>query len=379
MKIGFDAKRAYHNYTGLGNYSRDLISSLLKCYPLDEYHLYSPKENKNKRLFFLKEYVNVFSHFPKSYWNKKFKSFWRSLFLERYLLQDKIEIYHGLSNEIPKRKKGGGIKYVVTIHDLIFKRFPDTYKVIDRNIYDRKFKYAALNSDKIIAISEQTKRDIVSFYGVSPHKIEVVYQSCHENFKKKYKHSTKEAVRVKYNLPESFLLNVGTIETRKNLEALIESIPLMENTLPIVVIGGKTDYYEFILTKIKELKIPKSRVVFLENVSITELPVIYQLATLFVYPSIFEGFGIPIIEALYSGIPVITTKGGCFSEAGGQFSLYVDTQNYLELAEAIDKLLLDEKRQKKMIIEGEKYVKKFDSQIITQQLHELYKTIIREG
>ena len=375
MKIGFDAKRAYHNYTGLGNYSRDLIHSLLSFYPNDEYHLYSPKDSVNSRFSFIDDYSNVFSHFPKSKLHKIFSGFWRSVFLEKVLIDDKVVIYHGLSNEIPKRKKGSSVKYVVTIHDLIFKRYPDTYKSFDRKIYDEKFKYAALNSDRIIAISEQTKKDIVSFYKIAPNKIEVIYQTCHKNFKKEYASEFKEKVRSKYSLPTDFLLNVGTIETRKNLNALIQAIPTMNNDLPLVVIGGKTKYYNFLLTEIEKLKIDKNRILFLENVSIEELPAIYQMAKIFVYPSVFEGFGIPIIEALYSNTPVVTTKGGCFSEAGGEYSLYVDTQDSLELGNAIDKLLLDEKRQKEMILEGQKYVSKFDSKLLTDQLHKLYESL----
>ena len=376
MKIGFDAKRAYHNYTGLGNYSRDLIQSLLKYCPENEYHLYSPKNGNNPRLQFITEYNNILTHFPASNLHQVFKGLWRSVDLEKFLIQDQLEIYHGLSNEIPKRIKGSKVKHVVTIHDLIFKRYPDTYKFLDRKIYDKKFKYAALNSDKIIAISEQTKRDIVQFYDVDPSKIEVIYQTCHKNFKKQYSEDFKEKVRKKYNLPSNFLLNVGTIETRKNLNALIQAIPTMKNNLTIVVVGGKTKYYDFLLSEIKRLNIDENRIIFLENVSIEELPAIYQMANIFVYPSVFEGFGIPIIEALYSKTPVITTKGGCFSEAGGTHSIYIDTQNYVELGDAIDQLLTNQAQQRQMILEGEKYVQKFDSEKLTNQLCSLYERML---
>ncbi len=292
------------------------------------------------------------------------------------MIKDNIDVYHGLSNEIPKRVKGSKVKSIVTIHDLIFKRYPDTYKSFDRKIYDKKFKYAALNSDKIIAISEQTKRDIVEFYNVSPNKIEVIYQSCHNNFKKYYSDKFKEQVRKKYDLPNEFLLNVGTVEKRKNLNTLIQAIPTMKNNLSIVVVGGKTKYYDFLLSEIKRLNIDKSRVLFLENVSIKELPAIYQMANIFVYSSVFEGFGIPIIEALYSKTPVITTEGGCFSEAGGAHSIYVNTQDSLALGNAIDQLLSNQEQQKKMILEGEKYVEKFDSKILTNQLYSLYESML---
>ena len=159
MKIGFDAKRVYQNYTGLGNYSRDLVRNLLTYYPQHQYFFYAPKVVENERVAFLKTYDNVVIRTPKSSLHKTFKGIWRSIDLDKELTKDGIAIYHGLSNEIPKRVKESKVKHIVTIHDLIFKRFPDTYNAIDRNIYDRKFKYSALNSDKIIAISEQTKQD----------------------------------------------------------------------------------------------------------------------------------------------------------------------------------------------------------------------------
>jgi len=375
MKIGFDAKRAYHNYTGLGNYSRDLIQSLLAYYPNNQYHLYSPKNSNNARLKFIKNHNNISEYFPKTKWYKLFKGLWRSIYLEKLLIQDELDIYHGLSNEIPKRIKGSKVKSIVTIHDLIFRRYPNTYKSIDRKIYDKKFKYAALNSDKIIAISEQTKRDIVEFYNVSPSKIEVIYQTCHHNFKTQCSDEFKEKVRQKYNLPNEFLLNVGTIEKRKNLNVLIQAIPTMKNNLTIVVVGGKTKYYDFLLSEIRRLNIDKNRVLFLENVSIEELPAIYQMAKIFVYPSVFEGFGIPIIEALYSKTPVITTEGGCFSEAGGVYSIYVNTQDATALGNAIDQLLTNKAQQEKMILEGTNYVSKFDSKTLTNQLYSLYESM----
>ncbi len=375
MKIGFDAKRAYQNYTGLGNYSRDLIRNLLTFFPENEYHLYAPKITENPRFDFVNLYKNVHLHSPNSPYHKRFKGIWRTLDLEKVLLNDKIDVFHGLSNEIPKRKSNA-VKYIVTIHDLIFKRFPSTYNAIDRTIYDIKFKYAAQQSDKIIAISEQTKQDIVDFYQIPSSKIEVVYQTCHQNFKHQYSKEEKEKVRTKYNLPKQYILNVGTIETRKNLNALVQALPLMKNKIPLVVVGKKTKYINFIKVQMQKLKLSESQVLFLENVSIDELPAIYQMAEVFVYPSIFEGFGIPIIEALYSKTPVVTTKGGCFPEAGGQYSKYVDPNNFQELANTVDEVLNNKALKNKMKEEGFKYVQKFNPELLSQQLMNVYKKVM---
>ena len=377
MKIGFDAKRAYHNYTGLGNYSRDLIKSLLQKNSQDEFFMYSPKSAKNPRFSFIEGKENIHKRFPETPIHKTFKGFWRSINLEKFLLKDGIEIFHGLSNEIPRRRKFGAerIKYVVTIHDLIFRRFPRNYRAIDRRIHNIKFKYASRNADVVIAISEQTKRDIVQYYKVPAEKIKVIYQTCHENFKKEYSEEIKQHIKTNFNLPDEFILNVGTIETRKNLNALLQAIPLMKNDLPIVVVGRKTKYFNFLKVQMQKLKIDEDRFIFLKDVTMDQLPAIYQLSTIFVYPSVFEGFGIPIIEALNSGVPVITTKGGCFPEAGGPDSVYVDTNNFAELGKTIDDLLENPAQQKLMTEKGLAYVKKFDSEELTNQLLEVYSDL----
>ena len=375
FKIGYDAKRAYQNYTGLGNYSRDLLKNVFSNFPENDYVLYTPNSIKNPRLSFLSEHDNVETRFPNSSLHKTFKGYWRSINLEKTLEKDNIDIFHGLSNEIPRRRQSN-IKYVVTIHDLIFKRYPRNYRSIDRKIHNVKFKYAAKNADLTIAISEQTKKDIVDFYKINPNKIKVLHQSCHDNFRREYPKEVITHIKEKFQLPDNFILNVGTIETRKNLNAIIQAIPIMKNDLPIVVVGRKTKYFNFLKVQMKKLKIDSSRIIFLKNVSIEELPSIYKLADLFIYPSLFEGFGIPIIESLISGTPVITSKDGCFSEAGGPDSLYINPLDYEEIAHSIDNLLSDTNQQLLMAENGKEFVKKFDPALLSKELMDIYKSII---
>lgn len=376
MNLGFDAKRAYQNYTGLGNYSRDLLRHLFEQEPDFFYYLYSPKISAHPNFKFINEHPNVKQITPTSPLDKTFKGLWRSVNLEKTLLQDNIDIFHGLSNEIPMRQPSGKVKYVVTIHDLIFKRYPRNYKAIDRRVYNTKFKYAANNADQVIAISDQTKRDIMEYYDTPEDRITTIYQTCHDNFKKEYSNEIKQHIKQKYDLPDNYILSVGTIETRKNLNGILQAVPLMKNDLPIVVIGRKTKYYNFLKVQMEKQKIDPNRFIFLKNVSIEELPSIYQMATVFVYPSFFEGFGIPIIEALHSNTPVITSKGGCFPEAAGPNSLFVDPSNIEEIADAIDSLCADEGKRNMMKIKGKEFVQKFEPNILTQQLVDVYKKIM---
>ena len=376
MIIGFDAKRAYQNFTGLGNYSRDLIENLVEIYPENEYRLFAPKEYDNPRLNFLSNNNNISSIFPESPINKTFKGLWRSINIEKSIIKSKIDIYHGLSNEIP-RIKNHKIPYVVTIHDLIFKRYPRNYRSIDRKIYNIKYKYAVKYSDLTIAISEQTKKDLVEFYNADPQKIKVIYQTCHKNFRKKYSKSSLDKVKKKFNLPNEFLLNVGTIETRKNLISILNAMTKMQNDIPLVVVGKKTQYMNFIKVQIKKINFNPDKIIFLNDVSIEDLPGIYQLSTLFIYPSFFEGFGIPIIEALNSKVPVITSKEGCFKEAGGEKSIYINPNDVEEIAFNIDECLEDSLKRKEMINSGLSHVKNFNPEIISKKLINAYSNLLQ--
>lgn len=370
MKIGFDAKRAFHNNTGLGNYSRDLIKILASYFPENEYVLYNTKPKKIDRLGNVSGLTEVM---PKTWLWKKLSSVWRQGPIVNQILEDKIDIYHGLSGEIPRNTKKKGIKTIVTIHDLIFVRYPELYSFIDRKIYFNKFKYAAENADCIIAISEQTKEDIVTFLKVDPSKIKVVYQGCHTIFKEPALKETIANLKEKYSLPEKFILNVGTLEKRKNILGVIKAIKDIDTHL--VMVGRKTSYYtNEVESYIKANKL-EDRIHHLHGIELKELAALYQLADIFVYPSIFEGFGIPIIEALYSKTPVITSRDGVFPEAGGPFSVYVNPLDVKAIKEAIEQLLKSEEKRVAITTKSHEFVQKFNDEMIAKKLMEVYTSV----
>ena len=372
MKIGFDAKRAFHNSTGLGNYSRDFIRILAEYYPNNKYYLYNPKPKKIDRL---PKLDIIIERLPNTWFWKKISSIWRQGPVVEQVNTDGVEIFHGLSGEIPRGLKEKGIKSVVTIHDLIFVRYPELYKSIDRKIYFKKFKYAADNTDKIIAISEQTKNDIVEFLNVDESKIEVVYQGCHNVFKEDFSDKDKELLKAKYKLPDRFLLNVGTLEPRKNALSIVKAIKDIETNL--VIVGRKTEYYNEIKNYITQHNLT-DKVIFLEGLSLKELAVLYQSAELFIYPSVFEGFGIPIIEALFSKTPVITTKGGVFPEAGGPSTSYVEFNNIKALETEIKDLLSNESLRERKIEEGLAFAQKFTDDQIAKEIFKVYNSLLDE-
>lgn len=375
MNIGFDGKRAANNFTGLGNYSRSLIAHLAKYFPQNQYLVYSPKIKNKPQIKAFLETKGIQLKLP------EIKGlFWRSLGIKIQLLKDQVDLYHGLSHELPIGIHKTGIRSVVTIHDLIFIRFPENYGFIDRSIYRFKTRYACKHADCIIAISEQTKQDIIHFFKINPDKIEVVYQSCDDSFKQQANEEIKSLIKEQYKLPEQYILNVGTIETRKNLLSLIRAMSYIDNKCKLVVVGKKTAYFKLVEKEIESLGL-QERVIFLKDIPFTDLPVIYQLASLFAYPSVYEGFGIPIIEALYSNIPVVAATGSCLEEAGGTDSLYVHPNDHRALSRAINTILNDSSLQTQMKEKGLIYAQKFDNENISRQMMQLYhktldKTVI---
>jgi glycosyltransferase involved in cell wall biosynthesis len=370
MKIGYDGKRAANNLTGLGNYSRSLIEHLAHQFPQNQYLVYSPKVKSAKQIdaFFEKE--NIELKLPQ---NGGF--LWRSLNILKDLVRDEIQIYHGLSHEIPFAIQHTRIKSIVTIHDLIFLRFPQYYKFIDRKLYEWKSKSACKRANKIIAISEKTKADIIDLYNIDPEKIEVIYQSCDDSFKTPLAKETLSRIKATYKLPEKYILNVGTIEERKNLKLAVQALKDVNEDFKLVVIGKQTGYFKTVEKEIEKLGL-KNRIIFLKNIPFADLPGIYQMANVFVYPSFHEGFGIPIIEALYSGVPVVAATGSCLEEAGGPNSLYVSPNDANELSTAINQILKSPQLQKEMKEKGLEFVQKFNSPLVTQQLMDCYITLL---
>ncbi|NTD99794.1 glycosyltransferase family 4 protein [Agrobacterium tumefaciens] len=370
FRIGFDGKRAANNLTGLGNYSRSLIESIAQQYPEHQYFVYSSKVKHAKQIdsFFEKE--NITLKLP-----KEGGFLWRSLNIIKDLAWDQVQLYHGLSHEIPFAIQHTRIKSIVTIHDLIFLRFPKYYQFIDRKLYEWKSRSACKRADQIIAISEKTKADIVEFYNINPDKIKVIYQSCDDGFKVPMPESTLNRIKLTYKLPEKYILNVGTIEARKNLKLLVQALKTVDQNYKLVVIGKETAYFKEIERELDRLAL-RNRVIFLKNIPFADLPGIYQMAKLFVYPSFYEGFGIPIIEALYSQVPIIAATGSCLEEAGGPNSVYVSPTDVNGLSEQINRVLANLQYQKEMKEKGLEFVQKFNSPQVTKQLMDCYSNLL---
>ncbi len=362
MKIGFDAKRAFHNLTGLGNYSRSVIQSVSNIMKNNQVYLFTPTDNTHN-FKINNNNVNTVTA-PKNY----NKAFWRLKGVNKELERLNIDIYHGLSNEIPYGIK---IKSIVTIHDLLFLKHPSFYNYIDRKIYYMKSKLACENSNFIIATSQQTKNDIISFFNIEEHKIRVIYQTCDDVFI----HHT-DNVKINPNITQQiqtpYLLYVGSIEERKNLIFLLKAINTMKKEIKLICVGKKTKYYKKISKYINKNKL-KQRVLFINDCSKKELAILYRNSRGLVYPSIDEGFGIPIIESMYSKVPVITSNQAIFKEVGGTNSYYFKKNNLDSLIQNISEIWTDSLEREKRIQLNLKHVQKFSALNQAKQIINLYK------
>jgi glycosyltransferase involved in cell wall biosynthesis len=342
MRIGFDAKRLFLNNRGLGSYARNLLYGLERYAHENHFHLYTPEVKNEYVSPSLINSENVKIHLPSGL-GKISSSYWRSGLLGSEANKEELDVFHGLSQELPNDISKFKGKSVVTIHDLIFIQHPEFYKPIDRWIYRKKVKAAVERADHIIAISKQTPNDVVAEFSFPKERIQVLYQSCNEVFYDKRSDRDREIVRAKWNLPEDYILYVGALNENKNVEIILKALKVLEGAmdLPLVIVGSGLEYRERLEEYIRKNNM-QGRVIFATdnaNPSPLELSSIYQMSSLFIFPSHYEGFGIPILEARFSGIPVIASNSSCLDEAGGVSTFYFDPTNEAELANEIESAL----------------------------------------
>ncbi len=412
IRIGFDGKRAVNNMTGLGNYSRLVIEEVgkkfhhlnqlesidkslpqnnesLRTHPQREYGMYisTPAENlndkekkpifvytqnltNNPRLEPIRRLPEVQFRFPPAIGFSG--KLWRSFGITNNIVADKCDIYHGLSNELPLNISSIKVKSVVTIHDVIYRRLPYCYHLTDRIIYDYKYGKSCKNADRIIAVSECTKKDIIEFYDIPEEKIDVIYQGCSDIFRTDVSKGDLMDIKKRLSLPENFIIQVGTIEKRKNLELSLRALTSIDESINLVVVGADHHGYKKEMIRLSQKLGLAHRVIFMDRIDFRELPLLYSLAKISLYPSFYEGFGIPILESLERNTPVIAAKGSCLEEAGGEGGIYIDPKDPKAMAEAVNALLKDDMLYQEKIIKGKKHALKFDNNKMADSILSTY-------
>jgi len=383
MNIGFDGKRAFQNKTGLGNYVRSLVTILSHYYPQHQYHLFAPKQTT---LFEPRSFDNVQVILPGNSFYKRFPTLWRRKGIVKEISTSHPDIFHGVSNELPRGIEKTTVKTVVTVHDIIFERFPETYHFEERFVHRWKIKRSCKVADSIVAISNQTKDDLINLYGVNPEKISICYQSCNPIFEKIISAEEKQRVKKKYGLPDRYYLFVSSIAPRKNLIAICRAMILLKNKIdvPLVVIGnGKKEKVE--VKKLMEANDISDRLILLNELPVAkedsfttaaDFPAIYQQALALVYPSIFEGFGMPVLEALCSGVPVICSNTSSMPEVAGDAALYFTPSDHELLAKHLVDIATNEELVVDLRRKGFQQALKFSPEQYAHNMMKIYKSIL---
>ena len=378
MKIAFDGKRAVQNFTGLGNYSRLIIDLLYQAAPGNQYIVCAPRCQQSMQM------DRLIAHCPRLSWRyphgrwSHMGTLWRSWGVTETIRQEHVDISHGLSGELPLNiRRARETRSVVTVHDLIFLRHPEYYSPIDCRLYEYKMHRACDIADHIIAISECTKRDIIHYFHTNESKIEVIYQGCDQAFSQPISQQQLDDVKRRLSLPDKYILYVGTIEARKNVLQAVEAMASLPEDIHLIIVGRATPYVLQVKEAIHNLHL-SHRVSIRQNVPFSDLPSIYRMAAAFVYPSRYEGFGIPILEAIESGVPVVAATGSCLEEAGGPDTQYVDPDDVSAMETALKRILSPAYPKAEHVARAQQWAQQFSSQRQAEQILRVYDQLLRQ-
>lgn len=270
---------------------------------------------------------------------------WRHFLLPLSMWKDKVDLHFSPSYFLPLFQV---CPCVVVVHDITFRVHPEWFIMDRRFRYDKIFWGKVRKADRIITVSEHSKSDIVNYLDVDPEKVIVIYEAADERFCPVEDRESLKGVRVKYGLEENFIFTIGSIHTRRNLERLIEALCMVKGKLgkvPVLLIVGIPAPFSppVDIQEIARSCGLEKRVVHIPYVPEEDLLLLYNACDFFVYPSLYEGFGLPVIEAMACGKPVACSRATSLPEVAGEAALYFDPLDTESMAEAIEKLLLDDK------------------------------------
>jgi len=372
MKIGIDIRcLAESQYSGISEYTYNLVDHLLKIDSKNQYFLFYNSAKKTNIPKF--DYSNV-TYKKYSYPNKLFNLGIRFLkFTSVDKLAGDVDIF--LTPSFLFTNISNRCKKILIVHDLSFDIYPEFF-TFKKRLWHKLInpKKMCQQSDLIIAISENTKNDIVKMYEVNDNKIKVVYPGISQIFFNIVSEEEKQKILDKYNLPKNYALYLGNLEPRKNVSSLIKSFDLLKNdSLNLVIVGGEGWKYKKIYKVWQNTKNNK-KIKFLGYIESKDKPAIYSLAKMFIYPSNYEGFGLPPIEAMACGTPVIASANSSLIEAINNAGLLIDSNNINDIAQAINYILTDQNLEIKLTELGISRAKKFNWQQKAEEILNIIKS-----
>lgn len=366
-RIGIDTHWLYEPASGVGQYILGLIAGLQSADPENDYTLWGTPTEVSAPNFRNRRFEGKY--------NWAWEIYWRYLkYPNADIVGPKVDLWHFTNYFVTPTKR----PYVVTIYDMVHHYFPET--VHGENLKRlRKYLPSALeHAAHIIAISEATKRSYVEVMGIPEEKITVTLLAADSEFNEPASAQSRQAVRAKYALPESYLLAVGNLEPRKNLKTLLHAYAQLkpDERIPLVVVGGQGWLFDETKALIGTLGL-ESEVIFTGYADREELPALYQEATAFVYPTLYEGFGIPPLEAMASGTPVLSSNAASLPEVVGDAAITFDPTDQQAMTEALRRVLSDTALRQQLADAGQRQAAKFSWEETARQTKKVYSDALR--
>lgn len=373
MRICIDTSPAVHHRAGLGRYAQELTAALLAADTENQYVAFYHRPKDAVIDPPLDQVPHLTANLDTKPW--RFSALLGQL---SHIAQDRmfpgIDLFHATDHLLPRLSR---VKSVFTLHDLIFQLYPETHKPLNRWFLTLMMPRFLQAAGAVIAVSEHTKRDAMDFYGIDEAKIHVIYEGVNSRFRP----ATVQAmtrVRQAYNLPAQFILSLGTIEPRKNLTSLLEAYRALRDRgskLGLVIVGQKGWLYEDFFRRLRELGL-ENEVLFTGFVPDADLPAICSAAELFVFPSLYEGFGLPVLEAMACGAPVITSKASSLPEVAGDAALLVDPASVRELTAAMAGVLQNEELRLSLQAKGPRQAAGFSWEKAARETLAVYQSVL---
>lgn len=374
-RIGIDYTAAVHQAAGIGRYSRELVKALAALPPADspQYRLFVASAGG---LSLPALPGSNFAWRPTRLTERWLARLWYRLRLPLWIQAwtGPLDLFHATDFFLPPVKPG--TRTVVTVHDLSFVRQPETTMPGMSRHLNRWVPHSVRQADHVIAVSEATRQDLIELYQTPPQKISVLYHGVTPDFQPVLEPDRLAAVCQKYGLGQQpFILSVGTIQPRKNYQRLIQAFAALDPTLALVIVGGKGWHYETIFDEVARCGLI-GRVHFLGFTADADLPALYSAASLFVYPSLYEGFGLPALEAMACGTPVVASNQSALPEVVGEAGVLVDPCDVDAMAAAMSNLLADTALHQQLAQAGRARAAQFTWEGMAVKLLNLYNELL---
>ncbi len=372
MRVGFDITAIPRAKSGVGFYVLNLLKALAEIDRENEYYIFSKKEDQ-----LLVDFdTNSFNIIPCSTSNRLLRLGWEQILLPRHISRHKLKVFHSPHYTVPLKSK---IPVVTTIHDMTFFTHPDVHEKSKVIFFQQMIPLATRRADAVIAVSENTKKDAMKFLDLPENKIHVVYEGVDTRLYKPLKQDRQSSlIKERYGLRKDFILFVGTLEPRKNIDGVIRAFWQVtketEGQYNLVVTGTKGWNYQSIFALVQELNLQEN-VQFTGYVPEEDLPHLFNAATVFVYPSFYEGFGIPPLEAMACGTPVVASNVSSLPEVVGDGGLLVDPYKVDEIAESILRILTHEDLRGELARKGRERAQLFTWQGAAQKTVDIYNLV----